>query len=390
MQTPAWDLFTSRRAPSSLWFGYQLAQALAQRGQPVRLFTDELDELSAALPGVEPNRWVQALRGIEIIDLRMADISPVPSVALQMLDTPLPLAYRDRLARQPAPTRCVQVVTHADLDDGLPRPGPLVSIGRDGHCTQWLVQFGDAPEKSGYIKRLRHELAPAAAWGHAASRANLVHSLGLRPDLLADQLTVFFDVRLPYPIAPLLECLAAGPRPVCLLMHPSSLQWAATQTSLPWVHERKALSDALVHGAVTLVELPSRRWSLVDGVITAADLVMTTEGDIAMQASVSGTPVIWSCNDTGFFNWYALDSGPVIRRTLAGIFNAVATAQDVQSAWTLYMARWEEMSALAGRVAQRIRRAPDLADVLLAALGDSSPEAIERQFAPTEPGVVLA
>jgi hypothetical protein len=48
------------------------------------------------------------------------------------------------------------------------------------------------------------------------------------------------------------------------------------------------------------------------------------------------------------------------------------------------------MSALAGRVAQRIRRAPDLADVLLAALGDSSPEAIERQFAPTEPGVVLA
>jgi hypothetical protein len=390
MHKSCWDIFTSRRSPSSLWFGYQLARNLSQRGQRTRLFTDELPELAASVPDLQPARWAQMHLGFEVIDASTADITPIAPVALQMLDTPIPPAYRRRLAAYPGPTRCLQVVTHADLvDDGSPL-GPLVPAGQDGHCSQWLAQFGDAPLKAGYIKHLRQWPTGPIPWGRAKARVGMLQALGLRADLLEGQLSVFFDVRLPYPIAPLLDRLAAGPRPVCLLMDPRSLEWAASQTSLPWVRDRQGLSDVLVHGAVTLVALPSRRWALTDGLIASVDLVMSTESDIALRASASGTPIVYSCNDTGFFNWYALDSGPVMRRTLAGVFNAVATAQDVKAAWTLYMARWDEMQALAGRVAQRIRRAPDLADVLLASLGEDSTESVVRQFAPTEPGMALA
>lgn len=390
MHKSSWDVFTSRRSPSSLWFGYQLARNLSQRGQRTRLFTDELPELAASLPGLQATRWTQTHLGLEVIDASMADITPVAPVALEVLDTPIPPAYLRRLAAYPGPTRSVQIVTHADLvDDGSPL-GPLVPAGQQGHCSQWLAQFGDAPLKAGYIKHLRQWPTGPVPWSRARARVGMLQALGLRADLLEGQLSVFFDVRPPYPIAPLLDCLAAGPRPVCLLMAPRSLAWATSQTQLPWVRDRQGLSDVLVHGAVTLVALPSRHWAVTDGIIASVDLVMSTESDVAMRASASGTPIVYSCNDTGFFHWYALDSGPVMRRTLAGVFNAVATAQDVKTAWTLYMARWDEMRALAGRVSQRIRRAPDLADVLLASLGDNSPEAVLRQFAPTEPGMALA
>lgn len=390
MTTPVWDLFTSRQAPSSLWFGYHLARSLALRGQRMRLFTDELQDLATAVPDVNPSRWMQAHQQFDIMDLRMADITSVAPVAIQMLDTPIPPAYRGRLAGYPGPTRSVQVVTHTELDSGWDPSGPLVRTGVDGHCTQWLAQFGDPPGKAGYIKPQRHLALMRPLWGRGAAQTHLLQALGLRADLLENKLAVSFDVRLPYPVAPLLASLAVGPRPVCLFVAPESIEGAIARTNLPWVRERQGQSDLLTHGAVTLVTLPSRRWSLIDALVETVDLAMTTESDIAMRASATGTPVVWSCNDTGFLHWYADGAGPVIHRTLAAVFNAVATAQDVKSAWTFYLARWEDMCALAGRIEQRVRRAPDLADILLASLGDDSPDVVVRQFAPTEPGIALA
>lgn len=354
----------------------------------MRLFTDELDELSRSVAGVHPTRFMQIHQGLEIIDRRMAEFSGVAPVVIHLLDAALPPGYRARLAQHSSPTRCLQVVTHAD--DDLPGLSPLHTVGAEGRCTHLVAQFGDAPLKAGYIKQRSGMPSVQHLWGRAAAQSGILQTLGLRADLLDGRLAVFFDVREPFPIAPLMEGLADSPRAVCVFMDERSLRAAQMQSSLPWVRERQGHADALTHGALTLVALPSRRWLMIDALIDAADLVMTTESDIAMRSSASGTPVVWSCNDSGFFDWYTARSGPIIRRTLAAIFRALATGEDVKSAWTLYMARWEEARSLAGLVAQRIRRAPDLADVLRASLSDEDVETVVRQFAPTQPSMALA
>lgn len=390
MDNTDWDLFTSSRTPSSLWFGYQLARSLADRGRPVRLFTDEIASLAHAVSGVDPSRWNQAHQGFQIIDRRIAEIMPIAPVAVRMLDAPIPRAYRARLAAHPGPTRCVHVVTHAELDTEPGGSSALMPLGQEGHCTQLEIQFGDAPLKGGYVKHRRGPASLQPARGQPGALTGLLQSLGLRTDLVDGKLSVFFAVRPPYPVGPMLECLASAPEPVCLFMDPLSWQWAASQLTLPWVREADGAAERLTHGALTIVPLPDWRWYMTDALISAVDLVMTTEEDVSTRTTASGVPIICSCNDMGFFNWYALDSGPVIRRTLADVFNGLATGQDVKSAWTLYRARWDDMRALAGRVAQRVHRAPDLADVLMAHLGDSSAADVARQFAPTQPGVALA
>ncbi|RTL41629.1 MAG: DUF2331 family protein [Burkholderiales bacterium] len=386
----SWDLFTSRQAPSSLWFGYQLARSLAHRGQSMRLFTDELAELSSSVAGVHPTRFMQIHQGLEIIDRRMADFTPVAPVAIQMLDAPLPAGYRTRLAQQLSPTRCLQVVPHSD--DAWPGLSPLHTVAVEGRCTHLVAQFGDAPLKAGYIKQRSVLPSVQHLWGRAAAQTGLLQTLGLRADLLDGCLAVFLDVRDPSGITPLLEGLADSPRPVCAFIDDHALQAAQRPASLPWGRERQGQTDALTHGALTVVALPTRRWRMVDALIETVDLVMTSESDTAMRSSACGIPVAWCCTDrdSGFFDWYTVRSGPVIRRTLAALFGALTSGEDVKSAWNLYLARWDEAQSLAALVAQRIRRAPDLADVLRASLTDDDVETVVRQFAPTQPSMALA
>lgn len=387
MKNTRWDIFTTSSEAPSLWFGFQLARSLVDRGQATRLFTDELNELSQAVADIHPLHWQQHHQGIEVVDRRMAEVSPVSSVTIQMLGAPLPDAYRARLASHPTPTQCVNVLAH----DDMVRPiGPIAVIGQDGACTRVVAQFGDPPYRAGYVKQGRGTPLLRRTWKKSALRTGMLQALGLRADLLDGKLSVFFDVRHPASILPLVECLACGPREVCLFMDPRPMQTLAEQAGLVWVRDKDERGSVLRHGGLTLVELPSRRWFLTDELIWACDLVMTTQSDIAMRSCESGTPVVWSCNDNGFFNWYVTTSREVIRRTVADIFEALATGRQVKSAWLSYMARWEEVRSLAELVSQRVRRAPDLAAILMAGLAGASPETMARQFAPTVPGMEFA
>lgn len=386
MDNELWDIFASGDDPQALWFGYQLARSAVQRGQPTRLFTDELDTLSNAVADLDPERWLQLHHGIEIADWRVAELSQVAPNAIQMLGTRLPAAYHARLVTSATPTRLVEVVAH---DSEQAPATPLFKLDDTGRCTRLRIQFGDPPHKGGHIKSGRDTAALRALWTRPAMRQAMLQSLGLRPDVMDGKLSVFFDVRRETSIRPLMEALASGPREVCVFMDPRPLAWVVEQSALPWARRLEDSTRLLQYGALTLVELPSRRWYLTDDLILACDLVMTTEGDIAARACERGAPVLWSADDGGFFDWYAINSPPVMRRTIADAFNALATGHNAKWAWTCYLARWAEVRALADAVARRVRKAPDLVDVLVAGLRGDSDECLQRHFAPTAPGTEL-
>ena len=378
MHADYWDIFASGHDAQSLWFGYQLAHGLVQRGYAARLFTDQLDVLAAAVADLDPTCWIQSHHGIEIADWRLAELCVVAPTAIQVLGTTIPAVYLARMEAGPTPTRCVEVVAHdADRDATT----PLVMLEQRGSCTRMRAQFGDPPFKAGHIKSRPNATTLRKLWTKPAMREGLFQALGLRSDLADGKLSVFFDVRNKRYMLSLVEALATGPREVCVFMDKRPPDWASSHP--------EDRSTVMRHGAVTLVELPARRWFLTDELIWASDLVMTTEGDIAARACESGTPILWSSDDGAFFDWYVMKSPPVIRRTVSEMFDALATGADAKWAWTCYMTRWEEMRALSELVALRVKRAPDLIDVLIAALSGTSEEAMERQFSPTVPGEEL-
>lgn len=386
MNNQPWDIFASGHDPQSLWFGYQLARGAAQRGQVVRLFTDDLPTLCGAVADLDPSCGIQNHQGFEIADWCLAELSAPAPVALQMLGSQLPEAYRARLTAGPAPARLVEIVAHAP---GSSSRSPILELNREGHCTRLRAQFGDPPFKAGHIKSGGNGAAMRLLWTQPAMRQTLLQSIGLRPDLMDGKLSVFFDVRRPATLGPLMQALAAGPREMCVFMDPRPLAAVVEQAGLPWAQAPAGATPLRRHGALTLVELPSRRWYLTDELILASDLVMTTEGDIAARACERGTPLLWSADDGGFFDWYVINSRPVMRRTIGDAFNALACGANARWAWTCYLARWAEVRALADLVAHRVRRAPDLVDVLMAGLEGTDTEALERHFAPTVPGTEL-
>lgn len=384
MHAALWDIFASDKDPQSLWFGYQLAQGLTKRGYAARLFTDNLTALAGFLAEIDPTCWIQTHRGVEVADWRLADHCVVASTAVQVLGTHMPPAYLERMAQHPTPTRCIEIVAH---DASLDPSAPLTVISQRGTFTRLRAQFGEPPSKAGHVKSRPNATTLRKLWTKPAMRQGVLQALGLRSDLADGKLSVFFDVRHAGSAAAVLEALAAGPREVCLFMDKLPEGWDGPRPDPSLgTPDRPAVFR---YGAAIAVPLPARRWFLTDELIWASDLVMTTQGDIAARACESGTPLIWSADDGGFFNWYASGSRPVIRRALAAAFDTLSTGTNARAAWANYLAHLEDVQALADQVAQRVLRAPDLVDVLIAGLSGVSDEALERLFAPTIPGAEL-
>ena len=382
MDESSWDLFAARSQPESLWFAYQLAKGLADRGQMVRLFSDQLDELKVALPEIDANLWIQSHKGFEIADCRVAQLSVVSRHVVQMFDSHIPVPYWDRLESQPVPTCSVQIVSHGSEREPT---NPITVLEKNGSCTSFLAQVGDLPRRAGYIKFGRRGAVMRQLWRKRDVRKGMFSALGLPDDVADDKITVFFDVRDAGPFGPWLTCWNAGERDVCVFVEREMLQ---SEPSI--VATGQVFAGGLIRqGNVTIVPLPPRRWFLTDELIWACDVVMTTRSDIAARATESGTPVIWGADDdSSFFDWYAANATEVIRRTVVDAFDALVTGKNVEWAWTCYMARWDDMHALAGKVSQRILRAPDMVDVLIAGISDAQREAVGRMFAPTMPGEV--
>lgn len=383
MDESSWDVFSARSQPGSLWFAYQLARSLSDRGQMVRLFSDQLEDLTVCVPDVDPNLWIQPHKGFEIADWRVAQLSVVSRHVVQIFDSQIPLPYWDRLESQPMPTCSVQIVSHGSEREPT---NPITALERSGSCTSFLAQIGDLPRKAGYIKFGRRGPVMRQLWKKPDVRKGMFSALGLPDTVADDKLTVYFDVRDSGPLAPWVDCWNAGRQQVCVFVDAELLQtepavFATAQAGEHGIYQR---------GGVTLVSLPPRRWFLTDELIWACDVVMTTRDDIAARATESGTPVIWGADDdSAFFDWYAPNATEVARRTVVDAFDALTTGKNIEWAWACYTARWDEVRTLAGQASQRIQRAPDMADILISGVAEAQRETVGRMFSPTVPGEVL-
>ncbi|MBQ0946169.1 hypothetical protein KAK07_22700 [Ideonella sp. 4Y16] len=372
-----WHVFADKcEEHGSLWFGFQLALTLTRRGQRVRLFTNGLDELARAF-GTSATTGVQVFHGVELVDARLDRFFQPARNSVQMFYTRPSKDYLSRFARSIGGANSLQVVP---LDSGITTSNAIIVLDQRDEITSWMMQMGDLPRRGGYIRLDGCEKPTPGSEDRARTehRAVAWRWFELPPELIGDPsgMVVTIAVGSQGAASRALDMVAKRPAP-----QPTACMLRGKSIHAPAVGE---------HGSMGVVEFPEMSWSTRQDLVLGSDLLITDKPELAAQANQCGIPVIWSADhssDMPYLDWYTVGCHAPMRAALCQAFLAVGGRRDIDDAAQQYWAHFKDAQRLAQGVAERIARAPELADVALAALNEK-PEAVsvvEHQFSPTAP-----
>lgn len=378
-----WDIFCSSEAAGSLYFGYHLARSLSERRRTVRLFTDDIHLLSRSVAAVDAELWVQSVMGFELVDIRLARLCTAARHVAEVFGAGVPYEYTSRFMQQQALCHWVNL---GASDSARGTQQSITVLAQTETTSNYLVQLGDLPRHAGYVRSRTDAPAMRRRWAEPARRGSLAALLGAPGEVMHGAKMVFASASHHVDAAAWLDAMERSAQPASLLLGPCGMQSAVAELlNLPLTHDAQMCR----RGAVTIVVLPPVMWYALEELIWAADVVVTDERDTAARAAEGGTPLIWldeAPADSAYIDWYTSAAPDELRRQLVATSAALASSSPGFE-WKMYLARLDDMVTMAGGVAERIRRGPELADVLLAGVAGMDTRAIERMFAPTAPAV---
>lgn len=381
MESSTWDVFSSKDSTGSLWFAVQLCRGLADKGETVRLFTDAVSSLGVLLTDLDADLWMQSCAGFQLADRRLSTVAQPARNLVQMFDSKVPSNYLTRYVSQRAGACWMRVER---VDAVVEGSGPMSLIEATSTYSAYSTQIGDLPDRAGYLRQYDRVPTPRARRQQKVVPVGLLNLLGLPPTILEGKTVVFMDGEAGAPMQRWARMLTSQAEEVCLFVEQGSLQGLLSEVARL---EPDCPGFSTVD-SLTTVFLPPLAWYVVDEVLAASHVVLTSAPDTAARAAEVATPVLWGgggSSEPQFLRWYAGRARPSIQDALGYACEAVATGNNCAQAWNWYRSIEKDVFDLAAEVSDRIYRGPDLSDVLHAAVRQDDHGQLVNQFLPTQP-----
>lgn len=261
-------------------------QLVAEQGQAVQLWLDDLSVLEALVPGVDEHTARQCIDGVSLRQWPAQwQPEPLADVVVEAFGCSIPAAYLDAMAARNRPALWL------NLEYLSAEPWVEGCHGLPSKLTGNLPKYFFFPgftDKTGGLLREADLLARRNAFqGNTAERSAYLQSWGVRPAPQA-MLISLFSYEVPA-LAGWLDALSEG-EPVCLLV-PEGRVWGDVAG---WLGV--AALEAGEHyrrGSLSIHALPFVTQSEYDRLLWCCDFNIVRGEDSFVRAQWAGLPMLW-------------------------------------------------------------------------------------------------
>jgi len=369
---PLWDIFCkvvdNYGDAGVCW---RLARQLAaEHGIAPRLWIDRPDTLARLAPLLDASRAQQALCGVEI----RRWIEPFPeiepgAVVLETFGCDLPPEFSARMAhaeRKPVWVNLEHLTAEPWADDHhlLPSPHPQLPI------TRWFFYPGFTQRTGGLLRERGVLEARDRFQANHAAQSALWRELGVPPREDDELRLLLFCYDTPA-AGHLLEALAAGPRPVRVLIPEGVARRAvAGIAGMPRPQDNVIRKHALILHPVPF--LAQEQW---DRVLWACDANIVRGEDSFVRAQWASRPFVWAIYPQSdgahrtklkaFLKRYTAGLEPNAARTVTRLHDAWQDGAQLAELWAEFAAQSPVIGRHTGAWAARLAAAPDLASKII-------------------------
>lgn len=284
-----WDIFcTVIDNFGDIGITWRLArQLVAEQGQSVRLWVDDLNSFQRLCPGIDPILSSQVQAGVEVRHWRtpFGDVEPA-EVVVEALACRLPDSFECAMATRKPVWINLEYLSAEDWVVGchaLPSPHPRLPL------TKYFFMPGYLPHTGGVLKEAWLIARRDAFQNHRESIDAFWLRLGL-PDRLPGELRVSMFCYESHAIAGLLASWSDGKTPVrCLVPIGKSTVGVAGFLDRATVSE----VDTYQLGALTVHVLPMLEMDDYDCLLWASDCNFVRGEDSFVRAQWAGKPLVW-------------------------------------------------------------------------------------------------
>lgn len=383
MDQQRWDIFCSKNHTGSIWAGVSLALGIGKRGLNVRLFCDDVKELSIALGQIEPDLWIQTYCNVLVLDARLAPWCSPSSQIVQVFDTPLNKSYLSRFVSQPPHAHWIQL---QEPWAAQASESPLRVAEQNSTYTRYTTKLGKLVPGAGF---LRPPGGSAEEYPDRMAKRHMLMALldlfGLERQHFDHAVNVLASGVRDAPIENWLRHMVDDEATTCLFVPFGPLQSRLSRIFAL----TPGVQGLCTVGSLTIAFLPPLNWTLVDQLIACCTAVVTEDADMLLRASIAAVPVLWTAQAPAMLNWYLQDTDSETAKIIRDVCESIATADGSMRPWRTFMSHPQRTMKFTCAFAEQIRRAPQIDEVLVQAIHGKTEHSLETLFAPTQPSELL-
>lgn len=372
----SWDIFCSVVDNfGDIGICWRLArQLVAEHGQRVRLWVDDLASFRRLEAALDPARDRQWLQGVEVrhwaTPFAAITAADIPEVVVEALACTLPESYQQAMAARPVKPRWINL-------EHLSAEGWIVGCHRGASpqprlpLTKYFFFPGFVADSGGLLRE-RGLLAAAAAFRQdEAAQSAFCNSLGVPPRQAGEvRLSLFaYGSR---DLAGLLAAWRDGPQPLRCLVPAGRLAeeiGSLLGTAAAGAGQTMSAGNLHVHRFSFLAQ------PAYDRLLWACDINFVRGEDSFVRAQWAGLPMVWQpyrqpeqAHDEkldAFLRLYLAGLPAAAAEAVAGLHHAWNHEAGVAAAWSPYLAELPAITAHARQWAKALAQQPDLATNLV-------------------------
>lgn len=366
-----WDIFCSVIDNyGDIGVTWRLArQLVADHGQRVRLWVDDLDALARICPIVEPGVASQGVQGVEIChwSAQWPAVEPA-DVVIEAFACHLPTAYVSAMALRPAKPLWLNL-EYLSAEGWVEGCHGLPSL-QDGGLQKYFF-FPGFTTATGGLLRERELLAKRLAWQKdEKASAAFLRGLGIEPVQDARRISLFAYEN--PALCDWLNALAADSQATQLLVPEGRI----LSTLNTWAGDiALRVGDRLQRGQLHIQVLPFVSQEDYDRLLWSCHLNAVRGEDSFVRAQWAGRPFLWHIYQQAedahleklqaFLRLYTAAMPPVAGAALGDLFQAWNTGTDISDAWQRLQQSWTAQCEQAERWCEQQAEQRDLAAALV-------------------------
>jgi uncharacterized repeat protein (TIGR03837 family) len=286
-----WDLFcTVVDNYGDIGITWRLArQLVAEHGQSVRLWVDDLDSFRHIRPEIDPGLDRQVFAGVEVRRWASPIAEAEPGeVVIEALACHLPEAFERAMAAKPVKPLWLNL-EYLSAEDwvagchALPSPHPRLPL------TKYFFMPGYVAGTGGVLKERNLIAARDAFLADELAVAGFWNGLGVPARLQDERRVSLFSYESPA-IESLFQAWAEGAAPVCCLL---PLGKSARNAARFFGLDSLSPGDVLHWAALTVRVLPMLDQEAYDRLLWACDCNFVRGEDSFVRAQWAGQPLVW-------------------------------------------------------------------------------------------------
>lgn len=366
----SWDIFCSVVDNyGDIGVTWRLArQLVAEQGQDVRLWVDDLTAFARICPGADPAASRQLHQGVELCHwpAQWPDVAAA-DVVIEAFACHLPPAYIEAMAQRAAKPLWLNL-EYLSAEDWVEGCHGLPSMQPGG--LQKFFFFPGFAAATGGLLRERDLLVQRRAWQQdEQTRATFLRRLGVEPMAGARRISLFAYEN---PALPgWLEALAADQQATQLLVPEGRILSSLSA----WAGTSLAVGDRLQKGSLQIQVLPFVSQDDYDRLLWSCDLNAVRGEDSFVRAQWAGRPLLWHIYQQdedahleklqAFLRLYTAGMPSAAGAALDDLFLAWNTGADITTAWQRLQQSWLAQCEQAERWCDQQAKQRDLAAALV-------------------------